>query len=181
MSVGLESEDPFVSPQPVVASVPPAGESGAGRGRTMAYQGQPVRPAAPPRPLAGWPSGGEDEDFVPDDEIDAADLAVLNRELNRARARVFRVSRRLKEAQRHLVQVETDYGRALRRALVGVSGGSAETRKAQAEIQCEPLEDAVVIARQVVEEWKKRALDSRDDLRAIENLSHNARAQIAIA
>jgi len=147
----------------------------------MAMAGKPADAApAMPEDLA-WPQVEHpDIEYVPDEEFDAQDLGAVNRELNRCRARVFRVSRELKTAEREFASAKMTYTRQMRRALVSVSGGSAETRKALAELQCEPYEDAVVISEQVVAEWKKRATDARDDLKAVENLSHNVRAQIDI-
>lgn len=153
----------------------------AQRGGGMAAGGAPIDslPAAPDRP--GWPGAlSPDEDYVPDEEFDATDLAEVNRELNRARARIFRCSQVLKRVQRAQAEAQVDYDRAMRRALVSISGGTSESRRAMAEIKCEEFENRVVIGKQVVEEWKKRCTDARDDLKAVENISHNVRAQIDI-
>lgn len=151
------------------------------RGVSMALAGRPVgeAPVAPERPR--WPGAANAEEvYVPEEEFDVSDLAEVNRQMNRARARLFRVSQHLKGAQRELAEAQIEYDRAMRRALVSLSGGTEASRKAMAEIQCEPLENRVVVAKQVVEEWKKRSIDVRDDLKAIENISHNVRAQMDI-
>lgn len=152
----------------------------AQRGAGMAAGGAPIDiPAPPSRP--GWPGAlSPDEDYIPDEEFDATDLADVNRELNRARARIFRCSQVLKRVQRAQAEAQVDYDRAMRRALVSISGGTSESRRAMAEIKCEEFENRVVIGKQVVEEWKKRCTDARDDLKAVENISHNVRAQIDI-
>lgn len=150
------------------------------RGGGMASGGQPVEaPGAPPaRPTWPGPLNG-DEMYVPE-EFDVSDLMEVNRELNRARARLFRVSQALKLAQRTLAEAQSDYDRSMRRELVSISGGTSESRKAMAEIRCEPFENRIIVGKQVVEEWRKRAVDVRDDLKAIENIAHNVRAQIDI-
>lgn len=146
------------------------------RARGVAVGGR-VATVAPMPSAPQWPSTVGSE-YVPDEELDASDLGEINRELNRCRARLFRVSESLKHAQRELRDAELLYSRQMRRALVKTTGGTAETRRAVAEMECEPFENDMVVKQQVVEELRKRALDVRDDLKAVENLSHNARAQM---
>lgn len=149
---------------------------------TMAQGGRrtSVQPAAPKAPVFPGASTHPDAEYVPDEEFDSSDLALVNRELNRARARLFRVSQALRDAQRDEALADIAYRRGIRRELVSLSGGSAESRKALAELACEGAEDVLVVSRQVADEWKKRAMDARDDLKAIENLSHNVRAQMDV-
>jgi hypothetical protein len=173
------AEQPAAAEATDVSSGRGRGE-GSARTRGIASGGAPVSvPDRPGQPV--WPGGeSADEQYVPDEAFDASDLHLVNRELNRCRARLFRVSGALRAAQRAAAEADLQYRRELRRALVTVSGGTAESRKAVAELQCEPFENEQVIAQQVVEEWKKRAMDARDDLKAVENLSHNVRAQMDI-
>lgn len=148
--------------------------------RGMAAGGRQATLQAP-APLPVWgPPRSEDEVYVPDEEFDVTDLAEVNRQLLRAKSRLFRVSQHLKAAQRAEIEAQLTYRRAFRRCMVAITGGSAESRKALAEVQCEDFENDLVVAGQVVEEWKKRSQDCRDDLKAIENLAHNVRAQMAI-
>lgn len=166
-----------------------------GRRTGMAVNGRPVTelPAPPATPV--WPefvrdapgapatpngAAAVDESYVPDEDFDATDLIQVNRELNRARARIFRCSQTLKRVQRALAEAQVDYDRQMRRALVSQSGGTAESRRALAEIACEEFENRVVIGKQVVEEWRRRCNDARDDLKALENISHNVRASLDI-
>lgn len=159
-----------------------AGEKKEPGRRGMASAGAAVSeiPAAPDAPV--WPTFANipDAAYVPDEEFDATDLLQVNRELNRARARIFRCSETLKMCQRTFADAQSAYDRAMRRALVSVSGGTAESRRALAEIQCEEFENRVVIGKQVVEEWRRRCNDARDDLKALENISHNVRASLDI-
>lgn len=128
-----------------------------------------------------WPEQvTADEGYVPDSEVDFAELSEINRMLNRCRARMFRTSAALKAAQRSYGEAQIAYDRAMRRHMVTLSGGTEASRRAMAEILCEDLENDVIVMRQVVEECKKRSLDVRDDLKAVENLAHNARAQMAV-
>lgn len=150
------------------------------RSSGMAAGGQPVGAPTPPPGAPAWPDVmNADEIYVPE-EFDVTDLAEVNRELNRARSRIFRVSQTLKLAQRTLAEAQSDYDREMRRQLVSISGGTAESRRAMAEINCEHLENRIIVGKQVVEEWRKRSMDTRDDLKAVENIAHNVRAQIDI-
>lgn len=169
---------------------PPAGTAAADRGesasadkdksrvRGVAIAGrQPTVSAVPPPPQ--FPEVDPLQGYEPT-EFDASDLRLINTELNRCRIRLFRISTAQRRAQRELREAELTYSRNMRRALIQTSGGTAETRRAVAEMECEPFEDRVAVAQQVVEELRKRAQDVRDDLKAVENLSHNARAQMNI-
>ena len=174
-------ERPAFPEKPVAAPVetkpPNATKSGAST-RGVAFGGKAV--VLRPMPEAPqWPVQTVDDAYIPE-EFDASDLSILNREMNRCRARLFRVSQGQKNAQRDLRESELLYNRNMRRALVRASGGSAEVRKAVAEMECEEFENDVVVKVQIVEELRKRAQDVRDDLKAVENLSHNARAQMAV-
>lgn len=165
-------------PESEAAPVSDIGSS-KGKGRATvqaAFAGSPavVRdfPSSP-----AWPFEQDADRYVPA-EIDATDLSVINREMNRCRARLFHVSQSQRHAQRDFVEADLAYHRQMRRALVQVSGSTAEVRKAIAEMECEPFENDVVVKRQLVEELRKRSQDVRDDLKAVEILSHNARAQM---
>jgi hypothetical protein len=161
----------------------PADTTGSGDAQPvqgMASGGRKVT-MSQPAPLPTWPQPrNADEVYVPEEEFDITDLSEVNRQLQMAKSRLFRISQHLKSAQRAEIDATLTYRRAFRRLLVGTTGGSAETRKAMAEVMCEEFENDMVIATQVVDEWKKRAQDARDDLKAIENLAHNVRAQMAI-
>jgi hypothetical protein len=161
--------------EPVETKKPAARASG------MAAGGQPVGTPGPPPGAPVWPQPmSADESYIPNEEFDVSDLGEVNRQLNMARARIFRVSQTLKLAQRTLADAQSDYDRAMRRQLVSISGGTSESRRAMAEINCEHLENRIIVGKQVVEEWRKRSMDTRDDLKAIENIAHNVRAQIDI-
>lgn len=193
VSVEEREEDLVGSAGPALAVVPDAegvegSEAKAGeakkrpaRSAGMAAGGQPVAAPGPAPAAPAWPEAplSDDELYVPQ-EFDATDLVEVNRELNRARARLFRVSQTLRLVQRTLAEAQAEYDRAMRRELVTISGGTAESRRALAEIRCEPFENRVIVGKQVVEEWRKRAVDCRDDLKALENIAHNVRAQIDI-
>lgn len=165
-----------VTAEPV--SAPPAGPVEGAPVRGMADGGQRAT-VKRPAPLPSWPEPrSEDEVYVPEEEFDITDLSEINRQLLRAKSRLFRVSQHLKQAQRDLIDAQLTYRRAYRRHMVMVSGGTEASRKAMVEINCEDFENAVEIAVQVVDEWKKRSQDCRDDLKAIESLGHNVRAQM---
>ena len=144
----------------------------------MASKGRPLTSLPPAPPIPQWAGPWDVEQFQPavDIDMDCSELSTINQMLNRCRARLFRSSEMLKVAQRQYAEAQVVYDRAMRRQMVSLSGRTEAARKAMAEILCEEHENAVIVARQVVEECKKRSLDARDDLKAVENLAHNARA-----
>jgi hypothetical protein len=150
------------------------------RGASMASGGAPVNAPTTASKFAGWPNVFTDDEMYVPEEFDVSDLAEVNRELNRARARLFRVSQQLKRMQRALAEAQVSYDREMRRQLVSLTGGTEASRRAMAEIACEQFEDRLIIGKQIVEEWRKRSMDCRDDLKAVENIAHNVRAQIDI-
>lgn len=134
-----------------------------------------------PHPLPEWPTEGPVLPIGEEDiSVDALDVFTLNQMMLGARRSLFHASERLKGAQRAHADAEMRYKRAFRRFLVTVSGGSAETRRAMAEIHCEEFENDMVVTGQIVEELKRHAQDCRDNLKAIENISHNLRAQMSV-
>jgi hypothetical protein len=164
-------------------AAPPAegGEEGkAARSRGLASGGRTADiPPMPPAPA--WDqAAGPNDDYLPAETADYTDLSQVNLDINRARRRLFQVSAALRIASREAIEAEVTYRRHMRRALVSLSGGSAEGRKAMAEMQCEEYENAMVVTAQVVEELKKRSTDARDDLKAAENIAHNVRAQMDV-
>ena len=147
----------------------------------MAKDGRPVSTDYPaPSGVLSWPAASTMEAYLPEETFDYTDLNMLNKELLKAMRRLFEVSQALKTEQRLLAEAELTYREHMRRTMVKVSGGSAEIRKALAELDCEQYENAVWLRTQTVEEMKKRSMDCRDHLKGLENLSHNVRAQIAV-
>lgn len=168
-------ENTAAKPEPAEKKKP------APRGTAMAAGGRAVEAPAPAEEFPVWPRPmNQDEFYVPEEEFDATDLAAVNREMNRARARIFRVSQSLRLAQRTLAEAQSNYDRQMRRQMVTITGGTEASRRALAEINCEHLETRVIVGKQIVEEWRKRSMDARDDLKAIENIAHNVRAQMDI-
>lgn len=134
-------------------------------------------PIAKAAPLPRWadPSPQDDGDGA-DGDVDYSDLAALNRDLLRLRVRMNRIRRAMRDAARESVEAKLAYQRALRRALVQQSGGSAETRKAAAELMCEDLEAEMVMKAQVAEEYTTLFRSVRDDIENAKVVAYNLRA-----
>ena len=151
----------------------------ASRTPALAVGGKRISDIPDPQQVPTWPSPDTGEEvYVPDDQYDFVDLNAVNTALNQARSRLFRITNHLRDAQRSRVDKEIVYKREMRRALISITGGSAELRKAMAEVQCEGHENDMIVAQQIEEEWKRRVVVARDDLDALQNLSHNIRAQV---
>jgi hypothetical protein len=184
--------DPFAFGAPDVTAVPepaapaaaaePATESTSGRRRTgLASGGTSYQ--MPDRgdgaPVLHFPAPPTDEAFEPED-VDFEDLLSVNRAINQARGRLFRVNRELAIAAEAASAAELAYSSQFNRELVGMSGGSAETRKAAAEVNCEDRYSEMVVARRFEERLKRLSQTVRADLDALQNISHNVRAQLDV-
>ncbi len=158
----------------------PVKKAAAPRKNTMAMNGKSVGSELPEDPgFPEWPDPTEDELYIPE-EIDFTDLSNLNREINRARSRSFRVKNQLGYARQHETEVTERYRRAFNRALVSVSGSSAEQRKAFAEIGVESLYSEVLIAQGVVKELTSLSYAVSKDLDVLKTISDNLRKQLSL-
>ena len=162
----LDEDDPFgEKTEPSSELTIPERAIPVADGRRQTFQAAAKFPA--------WPSSTE-EDI--EDTIDYSDLEALNRDLNRLRIRTNRVRLGLKKAARESAEAKTNYSRAYRRALVKQSGGSAEARKAFAEILCEELESDMVIKNQIESEYTTLFRSIRDDVENAKTVAYNLRA-----
>lgn len=130
-----------------------------------------------PPPLPEWEST-DIQDFGDgvDGNIDYSDLSLLNKDLLHLRIRMNKIRREMRRAGREAIEAKLKYQRSLRRALVQQTGGSAETRKAAAELQCEELEADMVIKAQVAEEFVTLFRAVRDDVENAKVAAYNLRA-----
>lgn len=152
-----------------------------GRRATMAMGGKPLTNEIPAsNGFPEWPESIPDEHYVPSDEIDFTDLHELNRELLRARSRSFRIKNAIINARRNETEANSEYRRAYNRALVGISGGSAETRKAMAEIATEELYSQVLVTEGVVKELVNLSYTASRDLDTLKTISDNLRKQLSL-
>lgn len=163
-------DDPFgdTSSEPVEeAKIPRGGPVSGGK-----HQSIPAPPALP-----AWENTDvQDLGDGADGDIDYSDLALLNKDLLRLRIRMNRIRREMRRAGREATEAKLRYQRSLRRALVQQTGGSAETRKAAAELQCEELEADMVVKAQIAEEFVTLFRSIRDDVENAKVAAYNLRA-----
>lgn len=131
-------------------------------------------PGEPPLPAWHDPSLQDDDDGA-DGSIDYSDLAAVTQDLLRQRVRLNRTRRRMRAAAREATEARLRYQRALRRALVQQSGGSAEMRRAAAELTCEDLEADMVMKQQVADEYSSLFRSVRDDIDNAKTAAYNLR------
>jgi hypothetical protein len=173
----------FTPPVPQSAPVAPAETVSEVAGEDVQIpRGGPVaggrrEPISPAKPLPAWedPSGQDLNDGA-DGDIDYSDLVAINRDLQRLRARTNRVRREMRRAGREALEAKLTYQRALRRALVQQTGGSAESRKASAELMCEELEADMMMKQQVADEYSTLFRSVRDDVENAKVVAYNLRA-----
>jgi hypothetical protein len=133
------------------------------------------------KPLPHWDDthvASQDEGDVVN--LDYADLNAVNRDLVLLRLRLHKVRRAMRQAAREAVEAKLRYQRSLRRALVQQSGGTAETRKASAELLCEDLEADMVMKSQIVEEYSSLFRSIRDDVENAKTIAYNLRSLVNI-
>jgi len=167
----------------VTADPTPSPEvSSADAGTVEVARGGPVSggrraPVPAPPPLPAWAdTSAQDHEDGADGQLDYSDLAAINRDLLRLRVRMNRARRAMRQASREAVEAKLRYQRALRRALVQQSGGSAETRRAAAELMCEELEADMVMKAQVADEYTTLFRSVRDDIENAKVVAYNLRA-----
>lgn len=171
----VSTDDPFATPSAA------EGEVTIPRGGPVSNGRRSPVPTAPPLPA--WADAAPQDHgdgATNEDEIDYSDLASLNRDLQRLRIRMNRVRREMRRAQRESIEAKLAYNRALRRALVQQTGGSAETRKANAELLCEELEAVMVMKAQVADEYNTLFRAVRDDIENAKVVAYNLRALTSI-
>lgn len=170
------AEDPFALPGDPLAAE-------AGR-ETVIPHGGPTSggkrvPIPPRKPFPRWNTTIntplQDEYDFTDTDPDFTDLDEVNRDLQKLRAILNKARRYHREAERAAIEAQIAYKSALRRALVQQTGGSAETRKAKAELDCEELEVDYVVKNQVVNEWASRMRNIRDDIDNTKTVAYNLR------
>lgn len=170
---GNESKSASGEKAPAKKSVP--------RGQTVAQDGRILSSLPPQNDFPMWEENHSPENtFLPDEQFDFTDLSDLNLEINRARARSFRIKNALANARRDETRAAEDYRRAYNRALVSLSGGNAEHRKAMAEIQCEDLYTDKLITEGIVKELVNLSYTVGRDLDTLKTISDNLRKQLSM-
>lgn len=176
---GIDYEDdPFATP---IADAEQSGGSDVmiPRGGPVAGGKRTPVPSAPPLP-AWEDSSRQDQGDGADGDVDYGDLHSLNADLLRLRVRMNRIRREMRRAAREATEAKLAYHRAFRRALVQQTGGSAESRKANAELLCEQLEAEMVMKQQVADEYNTLFRSVRDDVENAKVVAYNLRAMMTL-
>ncbi len=134
-------------------------------------------PILPPAKLPEWSDPYEqDLDDSAETGPDYSDLMGVNRDLNQLRIRMSRVRRQMRKAGREAITAKLNYQRKFRRALIQQTGGTAESRKAAAEIAVEEIEADMVMKQQVADEYNTLFRSVRDDIENAKVVAYNLRA-----
>lgn len=153
------------------------------RSAGVALAGRPVtlEEFDTPKSFPNWPNANTDDEYIPYvQESDYTDLSLLNRDINRTRAMSFRVKNAVAEARREEVEAGDRYRKALNRQLIGLSGGTAEQRKAIAEVFTEDLNTQYLVAETIVKEQISLSYTISRDLETLKTLADNLRKQMSI-
>lgn len=159
-----------------------AATRGARAGR-VATAGRPAAAAPQPPAPPQWQEHPEpfSTDVDDEDTPDYSSLETVNRDLLRLRVRMGRIRREMARAGRDAVTAKLAYQRAMRRALIQQSGGTAEMRRAHAELACEELETRWVTAQQIADEYNTLFRAARDDAENAKTVAFNLRSLVAAA
>lgn len=181
--VETSEETPAEEPTPKrrAAKASPAKEEPK-RSSGIAYGGRPldIDLDAPSSAFPSWPQGTQDDLYCPDEEVDYTDLSALNRDINRTRSMIFRVKNRLQEARRAEAEASDRYRRAFNKQMIGLSGGTAEKRKAIAEFATEDIYSDYLVAQTVVKDLTNLSYTMSRELDTLKTLSDNLRKQMSI-
>lgn len=153
------------------------------RSAGVALAGRPVtlEEFDTPKAFPNWPTASPDDEYIPYvQEADYTDLSLLNRDINRTRAMSFRVKNAVAEARRVEVEAADRYRKALNRQLIGLSGGTAEQRKAIAEVLTEDLNTQYLVAEAMVKEQVSLSYTVSRDLETLKTLADNLRKQMSL-
>lgn len=153
------------------------------RSAGVALAGRPVtlEEFDTPKAFPNWPTATPDDEYIPYvQESDYTDLSLLNRDINRTRAMSFRVKNAVAEARRVEVEAADRYRKALNRQLIGLSGGTAEQRKAIAEVLTEDLNTQYLVAEAMVKEQVSLSYTVSRDLETLKTLADNLRKQMSL-
>lgn len=167
--------------KPVSEAKPKATKPATSKGgASMAFRGKPVEIDYNTPEFPAWGTPYEDN-FTPYQGSDYRELNQINRDLIRNVQESYRVKNLLNQARRRETEAKENYRREYNRALVGLSGSTAETRKAAAEIQCEELYSEALIASTVVEELKNNSFTIKTSIEVLNTLSNNLRAEMRLS
>jgi len=145
----------------------------------MASRGRPLTSARPATTTITWPDSdaatqdslmGEGTDF------DHHNLEAINQALVAVIQRLRQATATKRDYERKKVTTERAYRSSFRRALVVKTGGSEASRKAAAEMECEELENDMIVAAQVASEYASVVREIRDELETLKMISYNTRS-----
>lgn len=161
--------DPFVRPVAAVSEETRVASSG----KPLTFQ--------PPRLVQGSIVVPESiDEYMPSDEASFQDLSEVNLAINRSRRLLFECEKALRDAAVASTAARLNYERQLRRKQLSISGKTVADRSAAAEILCEDAEEDMKFAEVTLELLKRASSSVKNDLSALEAISHNLRAQMKL-
>lgn len=152
-------------------------EGTGARSAPLAYAGRRVNPNS--YQVEYVPEFPDLEDgYIVLEDVDYDDVSKINRQINRARAALFRADRAAALARRQEAVSKAAYRRAFALALIQVSGSSEKQRTAVAELAVGEEYSDFLVAEAVVKETESLVRAIRTELDALAEESRNLRAQM---
>jgi hypothetical protein len=110
--------------------------------------------------------------------IDHESLEKLNASINAARLALFRVADELNKAERAERKAKVEYDREWRRAYLRTVGKTETIKKANADLQCEELENRYIEHEQMKNELSRLSFTLRTELQTLQTVGNNVRQQM---
>lgn len=111
---------------------------------------------------------------------DFDDMISVNKAIFHAKKGLFQVNAYLAHYEAKVNKAKTIYNRQWRREYLKSNQKTDTARKVNADMQCEELEDDVIVFEQLREDFKKLSYNLKIELQTLQTISSNIRQQINI-
>lgn len=110
--------------------------------------------------------------------FDYENIVDLNSSINSARQALFEVNDAINVYERREVKAKAIYDREHRRKYISSNEKTESAKKARADLQCEDLEDDVIVYGQIKSELYRLSNTLRLELQTLQSIGNNLRQQI---
>lgn len=111
---------------------------------------------------------------------DFEDLVQVNKAILYAKQALFRVNSKLSIYEGKVSAAKTAFNRKWRREYLKSQVKTDTGRKINADLECEELEDEVIINEQIRDDFKKLSYILKTELQTLQTVSSNIRQQMSI-
>lgn len=116
--------------------------------------------------------------YAYENAVDFETMEEVNRAIGEAKIALFEANNKLSRYEAKLAVAETGYKRAWRREYLSSGQKTDAARKTEADVNCEELEDEVIVHKQVREDLKRLAYALRIEMQSLQTVASNIRQQL---